>query len=91
MPTILSNGLESPLNLGALNGDVDNFADLIAEEDVTITPSITTDAKVIPSLTSRRLGEGLESAEAFRRTVATFEGSVAIGACTAAAPDKIFW
>lgn len=78
-----------PYVVGALNGDVDNFADLIAEEGVTITPSITTDAKVIPSLTSRRLGEGLESAEAFRRTVATFEGSVAIGACTAAAPDKL--
>ena len=78
-----------PYVVGALNGDVDNFADLIAEEGVTITPSITTDAKVIPSLTSRRLGEGLGSAEAFRRTVATFEGSVAIGACTAAAPDKL--
>jgi len=78
-----------PYVVGALNGDVDNFADLIAEEGVTITPSITTDAKVIPSLTSQRLGEGLESAEAFRRTVATFEGSVAIGACTAAAPDKL--
>ena len=78
-----------PYVVGALNGDVDNFADLIAEEGVTITPSITTDAKVIPSLTSRRLGEGLESAEAFRRTVATFEGSVAIGACTAAAPEKL--
>ena len=78
-----------PYVVGALNGDVDNFADLIADEGVTITPSITTDAKVIPSLTSRRLGEGLESAEAFRRTVATFEGSVAIGACTAAAPDKL--
>ena len=78
-----------PYVVGALNGDVDNFADLIAEEGVTITPSITTDAKVIPSLTSQRLDEGLESAEAFRRTVATFEGSVAIGACTAAAPDKL--
>ena len=78
-----------PYVVGALNGDVDNFADLIVDEGVTITPSITTDAKVIPSLTSRRLGEGLESAEAFRRTVATFEGSVAIGACTAAAPDKL--
>ena len=78
-----------PYVVGALNGDVDNFADLIADEGVTITPSITTDAKVIPSLTSRRLDEGLESAEAFRRTVATFEGSVAIGACTAAAPDKL--
>ena len=72
-----------PYVVGALNGDVDNFADLIAEEGVTIAPAITTDAKVIPSLMSCRLGEGLESAEAFRRTVATFEGSVAIGASTA--------
>ncbi|MEM9200981.1 MAG: SIS domain-containing protein [Actinomycetota bacterium] len=78
-----------PYVVGALNGDVDNFADLIAEEGVTIAPAITTDAKVIPSLTSQRLGDGLESAEAFRRTVAAFEGSVAIGACTAAAPDKL--
>jgi len=78
-----------PYVIGALNGDVDNFADLIAEEGVTIAPSITTDAKVIPSLTSRRLDEGLGSAEAFRRTVASFEGSVAIAACTAAAPNKL--
>jgi glucosamine--fructose-6-phosphate aminotransferase (isomerizing) len=78
-----------PYVVGALNGDVDNFADLIAEEGVTIAPAITTDAKVIPSLMSCRLGEGLESAEAFRRTVATFEGSVAIGASTASAPDRL--
>ncbi|MEQ8842423.1 MAG: SIS domain-containing protein [Acidimicrobiales bacterium] len=78
-----------PYVVGVLNGDVDNFADLIAEEGVKITPSITTDAKVIPSLMSCRLGEGLESAEAFRRTVATFEGSVAIGASTASAPDRL--
>lgn len=80
---------EGPYVVGALNGDVDNFADLIAEEGVTITPAITTDAKVIPSLMSCRLGDGLESAEAFRRTVATFEGSVAIGASTASAPDRL--
>ena len=78
-----------PYVVGALNGDVDNFADLIAEEGLTIAPAITTDAKVIPSLMSRRLAEGHESAEAFRRTVAAFEGSVAIGVCTAAAPDRL--
>lgn len=78
-----------PYVVGVLNGDVDNFADLIAHEGVTIAPSITTDAKVIPSITSQRLDEGLDSAEAFRRTVSTFEGSVAIGACTAATPDKL--
>lgn len=78
-----------PYVVGALNGDVDNFADLIAQEGVTITPAITTDAKVIPSLMSCRLGDGLVSAEAFRRTVAAFEGSVAIGASTASAPDRL--
>ena len=80
---------DGPYVIGALNGDVDNHADLIAEEGVTIAPAITTDAKVIPALTSQRLGEGHDTAEAFRRSVATFEGSVAIGACTAAAPDKL--
>ncbi len=78
-----------PYVVGALNGDVDNFADLIAEESINIASAITTDAKVIPSLMSRRLADGHETSEAFRRSVATFEGSVAIGASTAAAPDRL--
>ena len=78
-----------PYVVGALNGDVDNFADLIAEEGVHIQKAITTDAKVIPSLMSQRLAEGHSSAEAFRRTVATFEGSVAIAASTATAPQRL--
>ena len=78
-----------PYVVGALNGDVDNFADLIAEEGVRIQEAITTDAKVIPSLMSQRLAEGHSSAEAFRRTVATFEGSVAIAASTATAPQLL--
>ena len=78
-----------PYVVGALNGDVDNFADLIAEEGVHIQEAITTDAKVIPSLMSQRLAEGHSSAEAFRRTVATFEGSVAIAASTATAPQRL--
>ncbi len=78
-----------PYAAAALNGDVDNFADLIAAERLAIPEAITTDAKVIPAIMSRRLGEGLDSAEAFRSTVAAFEGSVAIAACTAAAPDRL--
>ena len=80
---------DGPYVVGALNGDVDNFADLIAEESLAIPAAVTTDAKVIPGLMSRRLDDGHLSAEAFRRTVATFEGSVAIGACTTAAPDRL--
>ncbi len=42
----------------ALNGDVDNFADLKAMDGLLIAPEITTDAKVIPTLTSRSLADG---------------------------------
>jgi glucosamine--fructose-6-phosphate aminotransferase (isomerizing) len=80
---------DGPYVVGALNGDVDNFADLIAEESLIVQPAVTTDAKVIPSLMSLRLDDGHLSAEAFRRTVASFEGSVAIAACTSAAPDRL--
>ena len=45
----------------------------------SIPAEITTDAKVIPTLVSRRLAEGVDLDEAFRSTVASFDGSVAIG------------
>ena len=43
---------------------------------------ITTDAKVIPALVSRRIAAGADAIEAFRATVASFEGSVAIAAAS---------
>jgi glutamine---fructose-6-phosphate transaminase (isomerizing) len=73
----------------ALNGDVDNYADLKALESLTLPPEITTDAKVIPALVARRIASGVEAAEAFRSTVASFEGSVAIGAVAGSDPDRI--
>jgi glucosamine--fructose-6-phosphate aminotransferase (isomerizing) len=75
--------------VGALNGDVDNFADLKAGAALRIAAEITTDAKVIPTLVSRRLADGDDLAEAFRSTVAAFEGSVAIGANASAQPDDV--
>ena len=82
-------GLGEPYVVGALNGDVDNFADLKASDGLRIAAEITTDAKVIPTLVSRRLREGVALREAFRTTVSTFEGSVAIAASTAAAPEHL--
>ena len=75
-----------PYVTAALNGDVDNFADLKAADGLRIAAEITTDAKVIPTLVSRRLAEGADLADAFRDTVASFEGSVAIAASAGAAP-----
>ena len=43
-------GGDEPYVVAALNGDVDNYADLIATEALRIQTEITTDAKVIPSL-----------------------------------------
>ena len=75
--------------VAALNGDVDNHAALRAAEGLAIPDEITTDAKVIPALVSRRIaaGDGLE--DAFRATVASFEGSVVVSAQVAAAPDRL--
>ncbi|MCP3993060.1 MAG: SIS domain-containing protein [Actinomycetia bacterium] len=78
-----------PYVTSVLNGDVDNFADLIAAEQLSIASEITTDAKVIPAMVSRGLEADLDLDEAVRSTVAQFEGSVAIGISTASAPGDL--
>ena len=72
-----------------LNGDVDNYADLKAMDGLLIASEITTDAKVIPTLTSRSVADGDEVSEAFRRTVNRLEGSVAIAAGVASEPSDL--
>ncbi len=78
-----------PYLTAVLNGDVDNFGDLKASEALRIADEITTDAKVIPTLTSRAMADGTGAVEAFRSTVAQLEGSVAIAASAAAEPDDL--
>jgi glucosamine--fructose-6-phosphate aminotransferase (isomerizing) len=80
----------APFVVAALNGDIDNHADLRALEALHVAAEITTDAKVIPALISRRVAAGADAAEAFRASVASFEGSVAIAAAVAAAPETVF-
>ncbi len=85
----VGEGPAGPYVTAALNGDVDNFSDLIAAKSLSFPAEITTDAKVIPSMISRALSEGGALDEAVRSTVSTFEGSVAIGVSTAVAPDDV--
>ncbi len=79
----------APYVVAALNGDVDNHADLRVGHQLRIHQHITTDAKVIPALVSRHVAAGVDLVEAFRRTVSAFEGSVAIGAMSADEPDTL--
>lgn len=80
---------DGPYVVAALNGDVDNHADLTVLEGLALPAEITTDAKVIPALVSRRLAGGLSPEEAFRDTVASLEGSVAVAAASGA-PDRLY-
>jgi glutamine---fructose-6-phosphate transaminase (isomerizing) len=81
--------VDGPYVVGALNGDVDNHADLRVAEGLNPAAEITTDAKVIPTIVSRRLREGATVPDAFRTTVARFDGSVAIAASAVDAPDEL--
>jgi glutamine---fructose-6-phosphate transaminase (isomerizing) len=79
----------APFVAAALNGDVDNHADLKASVGLRLAPEITTDAKVIPTLVSRAAQTAPNMTEAFRRTVTSFEGSVAIAAVHERQPDEV--
>lgn len=80
---------DRPLVTAVLNGDVDNHADLTAGEGLRIAPEITTDAKVIPTMVARRRGAGVDRVEAFRDTVASLEGSVAIASTSTESPGRL--
>jgi glucosamine--fructose-6-phosphate aminotransferase (isomerizing) len=80
---------DGPYVSAALNGDVDNFADLKVSDDLHIATEITSDAKVIPTLVSHRIEAGDDTIEAFRQSVRRFDGSVAIAANASAAPARL--
>ena len=80
---------ESSYVVGALNGDIDNYAALVASDGIEVPAGVTTDAKLVPELVSRYLRTGSSPAEAFRRAVRRFEGSVGIAANAAAAPEDL--
>jgi glucosamine--fructose-6-phosphate aminotransferase (isomerizing) len=79
-----------PYVIGALNGDVDNYPELLVREDVKVPVEVTTDAKIIPTLVSRYLAAGGSMSEAFRRAMERLDGSVGIVANAACAPDELF-
>ena len=82
-------GRNGPYVTAALNGDVDNHLELRESSGLHIPAEVTTDAKVIPTLVSRAISDGLSAEEAFRSTVASFHGSVAIGASVAGQPGRM--
>lgn len=81
--------VNAPYVVAALNGDVDNHADIKVGNQLKYADPITTDAKVIPTLISRNFATSGDLTEAFRATVSSFEGSVAIAAACAEQPNTV--
>ncbi|MEO7442410.1 MAG: SIS domain-containing protein, partial [Acidimicrobiales bacterium] len=79
----------APYVVAAVNGDVDNHAQLVASAAMHIAVDVTTDSKVIPILVSRAMAGGLAAEEAFLDSVTRLEGSVAVAASMADAPDRL--
>lgn len=82
-------GRLEPYVIAAVNGDVDNYRELCEAEGLRIAPEITTDSKVVPALVSRSLAGGPSVEDGFCASVVRCEGSAAIAASTAQAPDQL--
>lgn len=80
---------DGPFITAALNGDIDNYLELASAEGLRVHEEVTTDAKVLPVLVSRRRAEGYSLPAAFQQTVASLEGSVAVTANAAEAPGQL--
>ena len=92
MNSELLNQDGNPFVIAAANGDVDNFADLKKIRELEIPKLITSDSKVIPAVISDELSKQQTSdlEEAFRKSVISFDGSVAVVANAALEPDKLY-
>ena len=92
MNSELLNQDGNPFVIAAANGDVDNFADLKKIRELEIPKLITSDSKVIPAVISDELSkqQTTDLEEAFRKSVISFDGSVAVVANAALEPDKLY-
>lgn len=87
----------SRILVGALNGDIDNYPNLLIRlhesSEAKVSTGITTDAKIIPVEIDRHLesqGESADLPAAFQKAVRDFEGSYAIAAHCSTSPGRVF-
>ncbi len=78
-----------PWMLAAVNGDIDNYSEVVEQFDLAYPPAITTDARVVPGLARRLRVDGRSDQEAFAAAVGVFEGSHAIVALNSDNPDSM--
>ncbi len=82
-------GGPAPYAVGVLNGDIDNHAQLVAEEGMSFPAEVTTDAKLVPAMVARYMERGAPGPEALARSVRRFAGSVGIAVNLADQPGHL--
>jgi len=88
--TTVPNSCQHGIIHACLNGDIDNYQELLKPYQDQIHPELTTDTKIIPLQVHQYIQAGHDVVEAFRRTVNDFEGSHAIAMHTDLAPGTLF-
>ena len=88
---------QTGISLGAmyaLNGDVDNHVELLAElvtnRQMAIDPAITTDAKIIPIAHRSAGADAGDLLDRFRTAVRRLDGSIAVGSIDPSQPGEAF-
>jgi glucosamine--fructose-6-phosphate aminotransferase (isomerizing) len=90
---IVGSGPQRSIIHVCLNGDIDNYLDLMAEHQksgIEFHKDVTTDTKIIPLQVEKYIMQGFDVEEAFRRAVNDFQASHAISMHTDLAPGKLF-
>ena len=90
LDSVRADGEQTPLVTSVQNGDIDNYLEVIRDESLSLSPDITSDAKVMPALCSSYLKQGDTPSDAFRKAVQSFEGSLAIAASIAEDPGRFY-
>jgi glucosamine--fructose-6-phosphate aminotransferase (isomerizing) len=88
---------DAGISLGAmyaLNGDVDNHVELLAElvtnRQLAINPAITTDAKIIPIAHRSAGAEAGDLLDRYRTAIRRLDGSIAVGCVDPSRPGEAF-
>ena len=82
-------GSVAPYAAAVLNGDVDNYLELVAQHGLTVAPEITTDAKIIPALVARGVAAGESSIDVFPGGSRKLRGVGRVGAHASSDPDRV--
>ena len=78
-----------PQVIAAVNGDIDNYRELVSRHGLEAPAEITTDSKIVPQLIAQATHDAACLTDGFATAVEAFQGSAAVAACSLEQPDRV--